>query len=111
MNLESKDKHFSLVKLELVSPYWVLGFVEGEGTFGYRSLVPYFQVCQHSRDIYVLDLVKKFLESLPLDPLIRTNLSIKSSFVTKIYNKNTNVYSYIISDLDVLFYIIVPFSL
>lgn len=104
---DTKCQHVD--KLDSISPYWrLLGFVEGEGTFGYRSLVPYFQVCQHSRDIYVLNLVKKFLESLPLDPL--TNISCKqSSFVTKIFNKKTNVYSYIISDLDVLFNIIVPF--
>ena len=29
--------------------------------------------------------------------------------VTKVLNKRTNVYSYIISDLDVLFHIIIPF--
>ena len=51
-----------------------------------------------------------FLESLREKSVsTNTNNTEIIPVVTKIYNKNTNVYSYIISDLDVLFYIIVPF--
>ena len=28
----------------IITSNWLLGFVEGEGTFGFKSLVPYFQI-------------------------------------------------------------------
>jgi hypothetical protein len=37
-----------------ISVQWLLGFLEGEGTFGYKNLVPYFQISQHKRSLYVL---------------------------------------------------------
>ena len=84
-----------------------MGFVEGKGTFGYKSLVPYFQIAQHSRELNLLNIIKFFLESLkPLSALSVPNLTLK---INRVLNKRTNVYSYIISDLDVLFHIIIPF--
>ena len=108
MNLENK-KYIQQTRIDnnsFITPYWLLGFVEGEGTFGYRSLVPYFQICQHSRDVYVLDQIKIFLESLREKSVsTNTNNTEIIPVVTKILQtiKKTNVYSYIISNLDVLF--------
>jgi hypothetical protein len=36
-----------------INIYWLLGFVEGDGTFGIKNLVPYFyfQVAQHNKNI------------------------------------------------------------
>ncbi len=54
-----------------LSPYWVTGFVDGEGTFyvginrnltmtsGYQVL-PEFRIVQHERDIKILYALKKF---------------------------------------------------
>lgn len=36
----------NLTKKVSINPWWLLGFVEGEGTFGYKHLVPYFQLAQ-----------------------------------------------------------------
>jgi LAGLIDADG DNA endonuclease family protein len=93
----------------LISPNWLLGFVEGEGTFGYKNLVPYFQISQHSRDTDLLNLIKIFLESLR--PLPNSPIKNLKPVVNKIINKRTKVLSYTITDLDVLYHIIVPFFL
>ncbi len=54
-----------------IQPYWVSGFVDGEGTFyvginknitmkiGYQVL-PEFRVVQHEKDVVVLHALKKF---------------------------------------------------
>jgi hypothetical protein len=38
-----------------------MGFVEGEGTFGYKHLVPYFQIGQHGKNYFVLKAIELFL--------------------------------------------------
>ena len=97
MNLENK-KYIQQTRIDnnsFITPYWLLGFVEGEGTFGYRSLVPYFQICQHSRDVYVLDQIKIFLESLREKSVsTNTNNTEIIPVVTKIYNKKTDKKSF-----------------
>jgi hypothetical protein len=53
-----------------INIYWLLGFVEGHGTFGIKNLVPYFQVAQHNKNISVLNLIKDFLAKLAIDSSI-----------------------------------------
>lgn len=43
----SENEYNSFIKDVNVSPFWLLGFVEGEGTFGIKNLVPYFQIALH----------------------------------------------------------------
>lgn len=42
----------------LNNSYWLLGFIEGEGTFGFKNFNPYFSVRLHSISKSVLDLIK-----------------------------------------------------
>jgi hypothetical protein len=37
-----------------INKWWLLGFVEGEGTFGYKHLIPYFQIAQpqHKKNLF-----------------------------------------------------------
>ena len=91
----------------IITSNWLLGFVEGEGTFGFKSLVPYFQIAQNAKDEIILSSIKQYLESFKSLP--NSNLSSIQPNMIKILNKNTNVLSYVISDLDVLHQIIVPF--
>lgn len=48
MNLKRNISNFSKEKIE-INRYWLLGFVEAEGTFGYKNLSPYFQIGQHKK--------------------------------------------------------------
>ena len=38
-----------------------MGFVEGEGTFGYKHLVPYFQIAQNEKNLFVLEAIENYL--------------------------------------------------
>jgi hypothetical protein len=53
-----------------INIYWLLGFVEGDCTFGIKILVPYFQVAQHNKNISVLNLIKNFLAKLAINSSI-----------------------------------------
>jgi hypothetical protein len=91
-----------------IDNYWLLGFIEAEGTFGFKCLSPYFQVPQHSVSVGALEYIKKFLEKLSIS--ILPNLPYKINLnMTVALNKRTNVYSYVLTDVDVLYYIIFPF--
>jgi hypothetical protein len=37
-----------------VNPYWLLGLIEGEGSFGFKNLSPYFQKGQYTQSLKVL---------------------------------------------------------
>lgn len=86
--------------------FWLLGFVEGEGTFGLKNLVPYFQVAQHSRSILTINLIAKFLSKLPRVHKETINTNKPSSVIT--INKRTSVHSLTLNDIDVLYDYIVP---
>jgi hypothetical protein len=76
--------------------------VEGEGTFGYRHMVPYFQIGQNKKNLFVL----KAIESYMLNTLKLLN----SQEVFKYYlNKGTGVYSMVIYSVDINFYYLLPF--
>ena len=55
----------SIVSNVNISSYWLLGFVEGEGTFGIKNLVPYFQIAQHNRSVSVMVIIKQYFANLP----------------------------------------------
>lgn len=51
--LEIDKKEEELLKNKvIINMWWLLGFVEGEGTFGYTVSIPYFQIAQNKKKIY-----------------------------------------------------------
>jgi LAGLIDADG endonuclease len=98
---------FKLIEFKSINNYWLLGFIEGEGTFGIKNLVPYFQVCQHNRSIFTLKAISSFLSKLPKihKETIYNNTPSTSLFI----NKKSNVSSITINDIDILYDYIVPF--
>ena len=59
-----KEQLDNLTKRVYINVWWLLGFVEGEGTFGYKHLVPYFQIGQHKKNLFVLNAIESFLLKL-----------------------------------------------
>ena len=90
-----KDKVF-------INKWWLLGFVEGEGTFGYKHLVPYFQIAQNKTNLFVLEAIEDYL-------LNTFNLSGDKEVFKYSLNKGTGVYSLVIYTVDINFYYILPF--
>jgi len=92
-----------------ITLYWLLGFIEGEGTFGVKNNSPYFQICQKDCSECTLRLINQFLVDLwdknifnyKVVPPISVSLSD-----TK--NKETGVYSFVIQRIDALYYFYLP---
>ena len=92
-----------------VNPEWLIGFIEGEGTFGIKTgSSMYLQVAQKNISIESLNAITTFLTSLnstlPQDSKILR--FIRSEVSTT--NTKTNVVSLVVSSVDALYYYILP---
>ena len=86
---------------------WFCLFTYGEGTFFIPNLAPYFQIAQNSKNKAILDIINTYLGSIPKG--ISTTKSTALPLLTVNFNTKTNVFSYIINNIDVLFDYIIPF--
>lgn len=85
-----------------INKWWLLGFVEGEGTFGYRHMVPYFQIAQNLKNLFVLEAIEGYM-------LNTFKLSSSQKVFNRYLNKGTGVYSLVIYTVDINFYYLLPF--
>jgi len=76
--------------------------VEGEGTFGYRHMVPYFQIAQNLKNLFVLEAIEGYM-------LNTFKLSSSQKVFNRYLNKGTGVYSLVIYTVDINFYYLLPF--
>lgn len=114
MNQGRSQYDYSLLPTAPINPFWFLGFVEGEGTFGIKNMAPYFQVGQHIRNTVVLDAIVVFLTTLPNGFSFTHNSNPVS--VGSVVNKRTDVKVLSINNVDVLhdtlayFFLEMPFQ-
>lgn len=102
MNLNRTHYDYSLIpSLSVVDPYWLIGFIEAEGTFGFKNLVPYFQIGQHTRSLMVLNAIALFLQSLPKS--FPFTLNSLPPVVANSLNKKTNVSVITVNSIDALY--------
>jgi hypothetical protein len=83
-----------------ITPYWLLGFVEGEGTFGIKNLTPYFQVVQKDKSKNLMEAIKIYLSNLSKNQLNDLSISVKPSLIL---NKTTRVISLMVTNIDSLY--------
>lgn len=89
-----------------INVWWLLGFVEGEGTFGYKHLVPYFQIAQHKKNLFVLIAIETFLSNIFKES---TNTLDCAKFNVKYtLNKKTGVYSITLERIDSIVCYLIP---
>jgi hypothetical protein len=102
-----------------------MGFVEGEGTFGYKHLVPYFKIGQHVKNYFVLKAIELFLLGSPSlfffklkknkEGLLKQESNSFKGGGTELFtihyalNNRTGVYSMTVIGIDPLYKFIVPF--
>lgn len=79
----------SLMPTITINPFWLLGFIEAEGTFGLKTLSPYFQLAQHSRNLILLEAIALYLKSLVKGFTFSVNTS--SPVIGMTLNKRTSV--------------------
>jgi len=89
----------------MVNKNWLVGFVEGDGTFYFSNSSVVFGITQ--KDKKILEKISYFLQNIPLSPpykhLITPN---KPNCIIK---NNKTAYQLVITDMDVLFQYIYPF--
>lgn len=78
-----------------------MGFIEGEGTFGIKNLVPYFQIGQHTRSERVLKEIGSFLNNIPNS--FNYTLNSPSLCHSTVTHKETQVLVYSYQNIDSLF--------
>jgi len=100
MNSTRHNYNYSIIPKAIIEPYWLVGFIEGEGTFGIKTLTPFFQVAQHDRNKMILTAISDYLEALPKAFTYSTNtLPPRVSWTL---NKPVSVWSLSISNVDAL---------
>lgn len=101
MNSTRKSYNDRVIPSMIITPYWLLGFVEGEGTFGIKNMVPYFQVRQHNRNVLLMSRINQYLNNLPN----RSNFTSRTVNVNvnQTVNKRTSVCTLSVNNVDTLF--------
>ena len=88
MNSGRTEFNYSLIPgLRVVDPFWLLGFIEAEGTFGFKNLSPFFQIGQHVRSLFVLEAIANYLKSIPKG--FQFSVKSVSPIINFIINKKT----------------------
>lgn len=97
-----------IININMLSKYWLLGFVEGDGTFYFSNNSAVFGITQ--KDKKILELIAIFINNMKrplLDPLLENTLIINKP--NSIIKNNKGAYQLVITDTDILFQYIYPF--
>lgn len=100
MNSGRTNYKYDLIPTLIVNPYWLLGFIEAEGTFGIKNLSPYFQIGQNIRSSMVLNQIASYLEILPKS--FKFSIKTLPPVVSHIINNKTDVKVIMINNIDAL---------
>lgn len=88
------------ISYSMISSYWLLGFVEGDGSFHFTNNRAIFSITQKDRQ--VLEAISIFLKNLPRQPIFN-GLYVAPQPNCIVGGKNNNTaYQLTISDTDVL---------
>nr|QVG61570.1 hypothetical protein [Rhizoctonia sp.] len=90
---------------EMITKNWLVGFVEGDGSFFFTNSSVCFGITQKDRKI--LEAISYFLQNIPLSPPY-SNLVVPNKPKCTISESKT-AYRLLISDKDVLFQYVLPF--
>lgn len=90
---------------EMVTKNWLVGFVEGDGSFCFSNSSVYFLITQ--KDKKILEAISCFLQNIPLSPPY-SDLFVPNKPKCTITESQT-AYQLSISDKDVLFQYVLPF--
>lgn len=101
MNLQRQIYNYDLISAIIINPFWLLGFIEAEGTFGFKNLSPYFQIGQHIRSSRVLNAIDNYLQLLPKS--FTFSQRSKMPRIHKTLNSRTSVSVISIVNIDALY--------
>lgn len=112
MNSQRKSFYNNSLPKRSLTPYRLLGFVEGDGTFCLPNLTPYFGIKQHTKNIHFLYEIAEFLNSLTYNPEIGPKLdklNTKPTAVIHEPNLDTGMSSLGVGNTLQLYNYVLPF--
>jgi hypothetical protein len=112
MNSQRKIFDNNSLPKRTLTPYRLLGFVEGDGTFCLPNMVPTFAIKQHSKNIHFLYEIAEFLNNLPYNPEIGPKFDKLNTKPTPgVYDPNidTGMSSLSVTNILQLYNYILPF--
>lgn len=112
--INSQRVHFDTnsIPKRALTPYRLLGFVEGDGTFCLPNMIPTFAIKQHSKNIHFLYEIAEYLNNLPYKPEIGPKLDKLNTKPTPgVHNPNfaAGMSSLSVSNILQLYNYIFPF--
>ena len=102
----NSNRSSDMIMSGVVDIFWLLGFIEAEGTFGLNALIPYFQLGQHARSQAVLNKIVEHLRKLPQGSQFTLNSAIP--VVSSTLNSRLNVVTISIHNVDALYDYLMP---
>lgn len=112
MNSQRKMVYNNSLPKRSLTPYRLLGFAEGDGTFCLPNLNPYFGIKQHSKNIHFLYEIAEFLNSLPYNPEIGPKIDTLNTKPTPVVydpNLDTGMSSLSVGNILQLYNYVLPF--
>jgi hypothetical protein len=114
LGMNSQRKFFDVNTLpkRTLTPYRLLGFVEGDGTFCLPNMIPTFAIKQHSKNIHFLYEIAEFFNKLPYNPEIGPKFDQLNTKPTPgVHNSNfeTGMSSLSVTNILQLYNYILPF--
>jgi len=92
----------------IINPNWLIGFIEGEGTFGIKTgSALYLQIAQKNTSQETLNAITTFLTKLHNGAL--QDSKILPLTVVSTINVKTNVVSLVVNSVDSLYYYVLPY--
>lgn len=93
-----------------LTPYRLLGFIEGDGSFCISSMIPTLTIKQHSKNVNFLYEIAEYLNTLPYKPQVgpkEDKLNTRPVATISISGLNTNILS--VSNILQIYNYILPF--
>ena len=94
-----------IISSDMITKNWLIGFIEGDGTFYFSNSNVVFGITQ--KDKKILEAIADFIQNIPLSPPFN-NLIVPGK-PNCIIKNNPNSYQLIITNKDILFQYIYPY--
>jgi len=92
-----------------INPNWLIGFIEGEGTFGIKTgSALYLQIAQNNTSSECLNAIKDFFLHTLTSKYTHDNKILPLNVVSST-NAKTNIVSLVINSVDALYYYVLPY--
>lgn len=105
LTIDKKQEDFLSNKVSM-NTWWFLGFVEGEGTFGYKHLVPYFLMAPHKKKSLCFNCYINFFVLSNIFKESTNTLDCEEFNVKYKWNMITGVYSITLERIYLIFFLL-----